>query len=240
MFGGVIADFHWSLPFFIPSFSVLVGIFVIKSLKNPEPEQKHTIADYFHESVKSLSHWNIIRLYILTMVIFILTFGPVVSVLPLWMSDKYGSSMTMIGLVISTSSLTSALMSSQLGYLTRKFRIEKIMGVAFLLYAVTLIWIPQINISWMIILPILLFGAAQGINLPSSQTLMINAAPYESRGVFLALNATVILTGITLGPFLAALTFNKIGLEGLYYAGGGVALVFGIILLFTCKNLKQD
>ena len=239
-FGGIMATFHWSIPFFVPLAAVPIAIIAAYALKNPEPQKQQPMAKYFSGALVSLKQWSVIRLYILTFFTFVLTFGPIVSFVPLWMAGMYNSDTSVIGLVLSSSSLTAAVISARLEWLGRYLRVGILMAIAFMFYTVSLLWIPHIPSAWMMLFPALIFGAAQGLNIPSSQALIVGAAPFEFRGVYMAVNSTVILAGITTGPLVAAIAFKSIGIVGLYYGGALGALIMSIILILKGKTLDVD
>lgn len=239
-FGGIMATVHWSIPFFVPLLAVPIALLTAFQLTNPEPQEQQSIRIYFSGAFESLRQWSVLRLYILTFFTFVLTFGPIISFVPLWMAGTYKSEPSVIGLILSSSSLTAAIISARLEWLGRYIRVGMLMAIAFFLYTLALWWIPHIPSAWMMLFPALIFGAAQGLNIPSSQALIVGAAPFKFRGVYMAFNSTVILTGITTGPMVAALAYKSIGIVGLYYGGAVGALLMSIILVINGKNLDVD
>lgn len=85
-----------------------------------------------------------------------------------------------------------------------------------ILYLGVFISLPFIKNIWVFALPILVFGFAQDINIPSVLNLLIHQAPKEYRAAFLSVNWTVIRSGKALGPFLLGLVFAAIGLYGTF------------------------
>ena len=56
----------------------------------------------------------------------------------------------------------------------------------------------------------------------------------------MAVNSTVILAGITTGPFVAAIAYKSIGIVGLYYGGAIGALIMSIMLVLNANGLDID
>ena len=239
-FGGIMATVHWSIPFFVPLAAIPIALFTAFKLTNPEQQEQQPIGTYFSGAIVSLRQWSVLRLYVLTFFTFVLTFGPIVSFVPLWMAGEYNSNASAIGLILSSSSLTAAIISARLEWIGKHFRVGMMMAVAFLLYSIALWWIPHIPSAWMMLFPGLIFGAAQGLNIPSSQALIVGAAPFKFRGVYMAVNSTVILAGITTGPFVAAIAYKSIGIVGLYYGGAIGALIMSIMLILNANGLDID
>lgn len=239
--GGLMAKLHWSAPFYLPIFGVVVGILVLTLLKNPEPTVKQPLGKYLFWAYSEVIKWRILRLFILSLVTFILAFGPIVSFIPLWMDGKFSSSPSMIGLVLSTASLSAAVVASKLGWLNRHVRVGWIVALSFLIHAVTFWTIPHYPSALFLMVPALFYGAAQGMNIPSVQTLIVSSASFEYRGAFMAINSTIILLGITAGPVLASIASRipGIGLVGLYKISAGIALLTAVVLFLRGANLHQ-
>lgn len=77
----------------------------------------------------------------------------------------------------------------------------------------------------------LLFGVAQGINLPNVFSLLSSHAPSENRGAFMATNGMVLRAGQTIGPLLVAGPASSLGLTGAYLAAALAALTFLVALV---------
>jgi predicted MFS family arabinose efflux permease len=100
------------------------------------------------------------------------------------------------------------------------------------IYILSMVIIPFMGSKWWMLLPSALFGIAQGINIPSIQTLLASSAPLEYRAAFLSANGTVLRLGQTLGPVIMALVFTGIGMTATFYAGAIVAVLMGVIVTF--------
>ena len=83
----------------------------------------------------------------------------------------------------------------------------------------------------MLLIPAVLFGVAQGINLPNVFSLLNAYAPSENRGAFMATNGMCLRAGQTLGPLLMATTAATLGLTGAYLAATVLAVVAFVLVL---------
>ena len=77
---------------------------------------------------------------------------------------------------------------------------------------------------WLLLIPAVLFGVAQGINLPNVFSLLNAYAPSENRGAFMATNGMALRTGQTVGPLLMASLAGSLGATGAYLATAVIAL----------------
>jgi MFS family permease len=83
---------------------------------------------------------------------------------------------------------------------------------------------------WWAIIPACVFGMAQGLNIPSIQTMMAELAPMELRGAFMAINGAVLRIGQTLGPVVMGAAFAFGGLDGVFATA---AVLSGATIIFA-------
>ncbi len=134
---------------------------------------------------------------------FILIYGPFLAYLPFLLERSFGASPVLIGLVVSATSISTAIASFWLGSLTARFGAHRLVSFSFILYAVSLATFPLAPSLPMLAIPIVVFGAANGINIPSFLTMLTGFAPIEHRAAFMSLNGMMLRLGQTLGPILA-------------------------------------
>jgi MFS family permease len=222
--GGALATFGWFYPFALPLLAIPVGFLVLFSLRNPEPDNMETLKEYAGSVFESIKDWQVLGLFTGSLVTFIILFGPLITYLPMLMDESFGASSLLIGLVLASLSLITALTSTQLGWLTSYFSEKILIRMSFVLYAAALILIAFIPSVWLLFVPMAIFGVAQSLNLPNVFSLINKAAPDEEhRGAFIALNSTVLRLGQTLGPVLMAAAVVPLGVGGAYFAGAALA-----------------
>ena len=165
---------------------------------------------------------------------FVILFGPQLSYLPILMNDRFDAPTYVIGGVLSGASLTSALVSSKLGRLTGCFSEKVLVRCAFLLYAAGLTLVAVTPTLLLLLIPLVLFGVAQGINLPNVFSLLNAHAPNENRGAFMATNGMALHTGQTVGPLLMASLVGTLGATGAYLATAVIAPVATLLRSSRC------
>jgi sugar phosphate permease len=84
----------------------------------------------------------------------------------------------------------------------------------------------------------LLSGVAQGLNQPALQTRLTELASDASRGVILSLNGMVLRLGQAVGPLLLGRALALGGLDALFYAAAGIALLVGIGAVLVLQDTK--
>lgn len=136
---------------------------------------------------------------------------------------------------MSSMGLTTAAISSQFGKLTKRFSKKTLIKAAFVIYAIALFIIPFVPNLWLFLIPTIIFGVAQGVNVPSIQTLLAEFAPLEYRAAFMSINGMVIRVGQTLGPLLMGASFLIWGFEGTFFVSAGLSIAMFILALAVLK-----
>ncbi|QIN82735.1 MFS transporter [Rubrobacter tropicus] len=232
--GGVLATFGWFYPFALPVIAVPIAVVVLFSLRNPEPLNEQGLKEYFGSVWGHLRDREVLGLIGASLMTFIILFGPQLSYLPILMNDRFDAPSYVIGAVLSGASLTTALVSSQLGRLTGRFDEKTLLKTSFSLYAIALAAVATAPTLSLLLVPAVLFGVAQGINLPNVFSLLNSHAPNENRGAFMATNGMSLRTGQTIGPLLMASLAGTLGVTNAYLASAAIALAaFLLVLAFV-------
>ena len=231
--GGALAAIGWFYPFYLFLLAIPVGLFVLYGLDNPEPGNGEKLKHYFSNIWGSLKSRKVIGLFAANFFTFIMLYGGYLTYFPILLDSSFNMSSTLIGLCISGASVMTALSSSQLGKLTARFSERSLIIAAAVMYAIVFASIPFITNPWLLAMPILIYGFAQGINIPSVLNLLTHQAPAEYRAAFLSVNWTVLRSGQTLGPVLLGMTYVLFGLTITFLITAGISLLLlTIALLF--------
>lgn len=235
LIGGILAGFAWNYPFVMPLLAIPVGLFVIFGIKEPEIEKPSNIKQYLKDISNSFLKKEVIAIFILGILTFIILYGAFLTYMPFLLNQKFDLTTSQIGMFITLSSITTAIVATQVGKLTWKFGSLFLLKTAFFLYLIANLLIPNIENMYILLIPILLFGSAQAVNIPSLQTTLAKLSPENQRGAFMSLNGMVIRLGQTLGPMIIGIGYSISGLRGTYYLGALMALL-GLVVSFTLIN----
>ncbi len=236
--GGVLAGIAWNNPFILPLLAIPVGLFVIWGIEEPEIQKPTNFKQYLIEISNSISRKEVIAIFILGTLTFIILYGAFLTYLPFLLDSKFGLTAPQIGMLLSFSSVTTAILASQVGKLTWKFGSVNLLKTAFVLYFLVCLIMPNLNTLYVFIIPVMIFGSAQALNIPSLHTSLANLAPDNQRGIFMSINGMVIRIGQTLGPLIIGVGYAINGLSGAYYLGAVMALI-GVLVLFTMIRDKE-
>jgi MFS family permease len=109
----------------------------------------------------------------------------------------------------------------------------------FLCYVLAIIAIPLAGSVWLLLVPLLLFGVANGINIPSTISILSGAASPDYRAALLSVYAMLLRLGQTLGPVLVGLVFARVGLAESFYASAALAGVMLLVLALALPSLGR-
>jgi MFS family permease len=233
--GGSLAMAGWYYPFILPLLAIPVGLLVLFRLKNPEPEAPQSMKQYLLNTWKNINRSKVWGLFVINILVFFVIYGTILTYFPIHLEKKFGINSLIIGLVISSMSITTAIASSLTGYLVRKFSVRNLLLASYSIYIVAMCLLPFIN-SLFYIIPVILFaGFAHGISMPNIQNLLVGMAPLNERAAFMSLNSMVLRTGQTMGPIFMGFIYSIANTEATFFAAAGIVLIMFTITLIVVK-----
>jgi ACDE family multidrug resistance protein len=158
--------------------------------------------------------------------------------IPLHLADRFGSSAPAIGLIMTLGSLATAVTASRLGFLSRRIPPDRLLPLAFALFAVSFLLIPWASGYWWVAFAVGIFGIGQAWNYAVVLTLLAGEAPDEHRAVFMGVNGMVIRIGQAMGPVIMAGVFAVGGRKSVFYSAAGICLVVFLLLPFMLRRGK--
>lgn len=233
--GGTLAIAGWYYPFILPLLAIPLGLLVLFRLKNPEPDVSQSLKQYLLNTWRNINRPKVWGLFIINVLVFFVIYGTILTYFPIHLEQKFGINSLIIGLVISSMSITTAISSSLTGYLNRKFPVRNLLLVSYSIYIAAMCILPFVESIPFIIPVILLAGFAHGISMPNVQNLLVGMAPLNERAAFMSLNSMVLRTGQTLGPLIMGFFYSIAGTEATFFAAAGVVSVMFVITLIVVK-----
>jgi len=230
--GGALTTIAWNFPFYFPLLAIPCGFIVIFILDNPKIRSEEKFSEYLQKTLKSISRVRVIALFILNILTFIILYGSYLTYFPYVMKENFATGPFLIGVIMSASSFSTAVTSSMLGRLAKRFRQKDLLKVSYLFYIISLAMIPYLEKESFMLIPAMFFGMAQGINIPNVQTMLVSLAPMKYRAAFMSLNGMVLRLGQTLGPLVAGLFFALGGIQ-LAFIGGVLVAVLMLLIVFS-------
>jgi ACDE family multidrug resistance protein len=233
--GGILASLKWNYPFFLPVLSIPVAIVVLLRLSNPEPGGKQVLKQYLKDAWRIIKTRAAVTYLLASFITFIILYGSYLIYFPFLLENQFKASPFIIGVMMSCMSLITALTSFHLGKISRIFREKNLLKISFCMYSLALLIIPLVSNIWLLLIPLIIFGFAHGINIPCIQILLAGIAPIEYRAVIMSVNGMVLRIAQTLGPMFMALVFLSGGLNFIFYTGSILSILAFSFLLSMVK-----
>ncbi len=233
--GGALGTLAWYFPFFIFFTAIPIGLLVLFSLKNPEPKKDRQLRKYLKNVWLSMKNSQLLAIFIIAIITYIIFSGTYLTYLPIWMERSLGASSFIIGLIISIMPLTASFASSKFGKLAKIYPGGNLFKAAFILYSLALITIPFVSSPWMLLLPMVIFGIAHGINDSARLTTLTKLSPIKQRAAFLSLDEMFLLLGITLGPIIMGTIFSVWGTSSVFYIGAIFSITVFLLAAITIQ-----
>ncbi len=229
LLGGALATIAWNYPFLLPLVAIPLGLIVLFRLNNPEPRNRESLWKYLGGAWGYFKNIKVASAFIAGVIILLIYYGTYLTYLSLYLKALFDTSSFIIGVILSSMAVTSALVSSQMGKITRLISAPDLIKLGFVLQAVSLAMLPFLPRVELILIPTCIFGLAMGVMLPSLMTYIAGVAPTQYRAVVMSMNSTMIRLGQTLGPLVLGLVYIHASFDGVFLYGAGLALVTAVV-----------
>lgn len=234
--GGILAQIRWDAPFLLSLIALPLAWIVAFRLDNPEPSSDGNFMEYLKAALDGMKNPQVLGLFSITLLTFIILYGPIVTYLPVLMDKSFSSQPITIGIVISSASFVTALSASQMGRMAHVISQKYLIAFSALAYGASMYFLPQMSGPFWCIIPVCLFGLGQGLNLPNTMSLLSSLAPIEHRAAFMSMNGMLLRLGQTIAPIMMGLIYSGLGINAVFYSG----IVFSAgILVVSVRTLKK-
>jgi MFS family permease len=228
--GGLIAVFGWQYIFYLPLLALPLAVFVIVGLNNPEPKDNQKMSDYFYSIWRNINQRDVWGLFLVNLLLFVILYGSYLTYFPILLSETLHATSLQIGLLMSAMSLVTAIVSSQLGRLNRKFSPRNLLMAGAGFYFLSMVSLLFIGHWWEVTCSVIIFGLGHGMLVPSVQNLLVGFTTIKERAAFMSVNSMVLRIGQTIGPLMIGIFYAIGSLQASFVAGAVVAiLMFGVI-----------
>lgn len=240
--GGALAMLHWKLPFILPVLGLPVAVMASR-IPLMRPGNKEPFTQYVKKLVYTARRKQTLILLGLTLLTFIMLSGPLITCFPLLAESVFQATPLESGLILASASLASGLAATRLPKLYSLFSSRALLLTSFAFYCVALYSIPLAPFLWALLLPIFIYGIAQGMNIPLVSLLLTEQAPDEQRAALMAANAVLLRLGQNIGPAVFGTLAEMFGPGAAIMAGTPVALAMSLLVLhgsFPSSKISQN
>jgi len=235
--GGSLAMLGWRIPFILPLIAIPAGILVILWLDNTKLNDQPKIKEYLKNTWIIINRKHIWGLFIITVLLFTVLYGALLSYFPQLMVERFQATPGSIGLLISLSSIATALSAAQKKRTDKMLSLKYQLNLGAILFFFSMLLFSVADNYFVLIIALFAFGVGNGILLPGIQTFLVGSAPLSQRAGFMSINSMILRIGQTSGPLLIGLFYLFGGLKITFIGAAFVALS---MLAISVLMLKQE
>lgn len=214
----------WRLSF-VPYWLGLVTAVVV-ALKLPRSRRSDVaLGDQLRATLPFLRSRLVIGTMAVSVIAFALIFGLFLTVIPLYLDDRFGVAATGRGLYLGVPAVTSTIAALSLARVAPRLGALRTQMIAFALFASGFAVIGLAGSLPALVAGAALYGLGEGLIIPTLQESVTAAAPASSRGSVVALWISFTRSGQTLGPVAASASYRPVGGSGLFLISAGIGAV---------------
>lgn len=230
--GGLLATLNWRAVFILPLLALIPWAISLRvPMEKPEAAQK--MGSYFKGLFKVLYNYKTILLLSLGFFNLFMVFGPILSSYSTYADAKFGTSSSVIGYILASMSVSAGTTSIWAGIQLSTRSPKQLLFMGQALYALALFLVPFMPGQWWLFLPVMLFGAGNGMCATTVVSTIVQQAPREQRGSLMSIYGISLSAAATLGPLFCGILGEMFGLDAIYWSTAGISLVMlGVTAMF--------
>ena len=222
--GGFLTDLGgWRLSFVPYGVGLATALLIWRRLAPARPESVETVRSQLGGARLAARHRDVLGSISIGFVIFLLIFGLFLTAMPVHLEREFGLTAGLRGLVIAAPALTSTVVALRLGWLRARFGAVRLLTGAAGLFTVAFVVIGGSGSLPILVGGAMLYGAGEGMFIPTLQDVVTGAAPTSQRGAVVALWVGAARAGQTVGPLAVAGIYGAVGTGQTFVLGGVVA-----------------
>lgn len=232
--GGLLTDLgDWRVPFALYPLALVTAVLAYRRLA-PGPRLDITIREQLADVRPFLGQSIVKRSIGGGVVIFVLIFGLLLTVLPVYAELAFGLGATARGVLLGLPAVTSTIAALLVGRLTGRFGRRPLLIAGCGFFAVSLAAVAAAPTVALLVAAVLTFGLGEGLLIPVLQDIAAGIAPSSSRGAVVAVWVGSARFGQTIGPLVASGGLGAFGAEATFVAGAAASLL--LVFLFTGRG----
>ncbi|MTI20514.1 MFS transporter [Fulvivirga sp. RKSG066] len=222
--GGLLADWSWRGPFLIYATALTILPFALYYIFEPKSSQKAK-----SNSDGKLLSGKVILIYTIGL-LGMLFFYMVPVQLPFLLEQEAGVSSSLVGLAISVSTITGAIVSINYNRIKKLTSFARIYGLSFILFAIGYGIISSSNNYYVIITGLAFSGFGMGLIMPNGNLWLMEITDEKKRGRIIGGMTAAIFAGQFLSPIAVAPLVDTFGVSQSFLVAAGLMLILSITL----------
>jgi MFS family permease len=131
--------------------------------------------------------------------------------MPIYLADRFDVHAAGRGLMLAVPAVASTTGALTVSRLRHRVGIGRTMSIAFVFLTLGFLLIASAPALPAIVIALLLYGAGEGLSIPTLQDTVASAAPMQSRGALVALFVGFARAGQTVGPVVCGVGLANLG-----------------------------
>ena len=230
----------WRLSF-VPYWIGLVTAVAV-AIKLPRSRRSDVgLGDQLRATLPFLRSRLVIGTMVVSVIVFALIFGLFLTVIPLYLDDRFHVEATGRGLFLGVPAITSTIAALSLARLVPRLGGLRTQVLAFGLFAGGFAVIGSAGALPVLVAGAALYGLGEGLIIPTLQESVTAAAPASSRGSVVAVWISFTRSGQTLGPMVASAAYRPVGGGGLFLISAAIgAAMIAVQPLIRLPSRARD
>lgn len=222
--GGLTDLWDWRGPFAIYPLGLATAVMAHRYLPSTPTRDDTTVREQIAEAMPFLRTRTVLRTLGSGVLLFMLIFGLLLTVLPIYLEDGFGVGASLRGVILGLPAAASTIAALSLGRLQARFGRRRLLIVAGTLFVIGLATIAGSPLLIPVVVALAIFGLGEGLMIPTLQDVATSSAPASSRGAVVAVWVGSARLGQTVGPLIAGVGLTAFGAPWTFAAGAVVAL----------------
>ncbi len=228
--GGLLTELGgWRLSFAPYGVGLVTALLIFRRLDPARPAGGVTLRTQLGGARTAVRHRDVLGSISIGFVIFMLIFGLFLTALPLHLEREFGLGPGLRGLVIAAPALTSTVAALRLGRLRARFGAVGLLTGASVLFTAAFAIIGLAGTLPVLVAGAMLYGAGEGVFIPTLQDVVAGASPPAQRGAVVAVWVGAARAGQTVGPLATAGVYGAIGTGSTFVLGGALAAALALV-----------
>jgi MFS transporter, ACDE family, multidrug resistance protein len=222
--GGLLTELGgWRLSFAPYAIGLVTAARMWRRLPPSPPASVERLRDQLGQARVAVRQRDVLGSISMGFVLFVLIFGLFLTTLPVHLEREFDLGAGWRGAIIGVPSVTSTFAALRLGHLRARFGAVRLLIAAGALFTAAFVVMGAAASLPVLVVGALVYGAGEGICIPTLQDVVSGAAPASQRGAVVAVWVGAARAGQTVGPLAAGAAYGVIGTGGTFFAGGALA-----------------
>jgi MFS family permease len=238
LIGGYLADeWGWRYAFFTSALMFLLCIIPLLLLKNgPSASSSSSTNNTYRQLFQKQRHRRTILSFSLSQFLIAASIGWINLIIPLYLTDVFGLTKTMVGLYFSIGGGVSMLLVQiPSGRLTDKYGGKKVMLPFLLGIPIAIATYPFMSNYFVLLVLFMAISGFHSATWPASMSYLMKLVPASLRGVAIGFRQTMIRLGFTIGPFLGGMLWEYGDSVVSFVAASSVAIL-SVVFVFIISD----